>query len=107
MFLVIAKEIDRYCLGREKNNDHACYTVHPNINTHASFCFCFCLVPVDFDAAVQESRNSSALAMELRLSGTNPSILCIPVKITSLATVHDFPSIAWLDRYNESAKNTK
>ena len=27
------------------------------------------------DGLVQERRNSSALAMELRLSGTNPSIL--------------------------------
>ena len=39
--------------------------------------FCCGSIWDHFDGLVQERRNSSALAMELRLSCTNPSILCL------------------------------
>ena len=38
---------------------------------------CLLLRDYGFDGLVQERRNSSALAMELRLSCTNPSVCAI------------------------------
>ena len=48
------------------------FTVH--VTTYVPCWCCLVLVRHDFDGLVQERRNSSALAMELRLSCTNSSI---------------------------------
>ena len=49
-------------------------------------------LPVHIDGLVQERGNSSASAMELSVSCTNPSILCLPFiigeKCYSSATIH-------------------